>query len=86
MAIQIGNNTNEIRSWWWGRMMPEKYVELRDLSSLTTSQEKELQDLKHLVEVAERQGIKLPFGQYVKKGDLHKAWSRNSEEQECDAR
>ena len=78
---EVADNTS-IRSWWWGRTLPEEDFKMIDLSDLTKENVQRLRDLKQLVELAEEEGIKLPFGQYIKKGDLYKAWSQNPDVEE----
>ena len=68
---EVVDNT-QIRSWWWGRTLPEEDFKTIDLSDLTKEDVKRLRDLKQLVELAEEKGIELPFGQYMKRGDLYK--------------
>ena len=62
----------ELMGFWWGRTMPEKHKELRNLSNLTQDELKMLQELKDVKETAEKHGIKLGFGEHVSKKDLFK--------------
>ena len=60
----------ELIAFWWGRTMPEKHKELRNLSNLTGDDLKTLKKLKDEIDNAEKNGIKLDFGHHVCKKDL----------------
>ena len=67
-------NRKELMGFWWGRTLPKKHKELRNLSDLTADQVGTLSELKDIVENAEKHGIKLGFGQHVRKKDLFKEY------------
>lgn len=67
----MNERRKEMRSYWWGRVLPETCQHLRDLSILTDDDVRELEVLRHIVLEAEKKEVELTWGHQVTKGEVY---------------